>query len=243
VQDALIEKAPAAAPDGVAAVSRAFTILMAVADETGSSTLAELSRATGLHKSTILRLLGTLESGGFVSRLHDGSYLLGPSAFRLGLAYEQQNPLQRQVIPVLRDLVEAGTESASFHVRHGPNTRICLFRVNSRHSTVDRLEPGTILPLDRGAPGKVLLAFDSKRPAEFEAIRAAGYAVSRGERDPSCAAVAAPVFGPDGRIAGAISLSGPGERFSDEAVERMRRILIPTAAGLSDTLGGRSARR
>jgi DNA-binding IclR family transcriptional regulator len=242
VRDVTSEKA-AGAPEGVAAVSRAFTILMAVADETGSSTLAELSRATGFHKSTILRLLGTLESGGFVTRLHDGSYLLGPSAFRLGLAYEQQNPLQRQVVPVLRDLVEAGTESASFHVRHGPSTRICLFRVNSKHPTVDRLEPGTVLPLDRGAPGKVLLAFDGKRPPEFEAIRAAGFAVSKGERDPSCAAVSAPVFGPDGRIAGAISLSGPGERFSEDAIERMRRILLPAAEELSQALGGKAARR
>lgn len=241
MQDVVSDKTTAQ-PEGVAAVSRAFTVLMAVADLTRSSTLAELSRVTTLHKSTILRLLGTLESGGFISRLQDGSYLLGPSAYRLGLAYEQQNPLQRQVMPVLQDLVDAGTESASFHVRHGPNTRICMFRVISRHSTVDRLEPGTILPLDRGAPGKLLMAFDAKRPPELEAVRQAGYAVSHGERDPSCAAVSAPVFGPDGRIAGVISLSGPGERFTDEAVSRMRNILIPTAEQLSLTLSGKSRR-
>lgn len=87
------------------------------------------------------------------------------------------------------------------------------------------------------------MAFDAKRPPEFETLRQAGYAVSHGERDPSCAAVAAPVFGPDGRIAGAISLSGPGERFTEEAIERMRNILIPTAEQLSRTLSGKASKR
>ena len=230
------------APDGVAAVDRAFVIIGALAEDPEPSTLADLARRTGFYKSTILRLLSSVEAAGYVTRLRDGRYGLGPTAFRLGLAYERQNPLRLHVVPVLSDLVERGTESASFHVPHGLVTRLCLFRVNSHHSTLDRVEAGDILPLERGAAGRVLMAFSADGTPEHEPLRRAGYALSRGERDPNCAGLAAPVFGAGGGLAGALSLSGPGERFTDEAVASMRKLLLEAASSLSRSLGaGRPA--
>src|SRR5580692_3142738 len=99
-------------PDGVAAVDRALIILSALEVRTEPSTLAELAVATGLYKSTILRLIASLEVGGYVTRLRDGRYVLGASAFRLGHAYERQNPLRQHVLPTLQDLVARGTESS-----------------------------------------------------------------------------------------------------------------------------------
>lgn len=58
-----------------------------------------------------------------------------------------------------------------------------------------------------------------------------------GERDPACAAVAAPVFGPAG-LFGTLSLSGPRERFSPEQVAIMRAELLPQAERLTRTFGG-----
>jgi DNA-binding IclR family transcriptional regulator len=227
-----------AASEGVAAVDRAFTILAALADGAEPLSLAELARRTGLYKSTILRLLASVEAAGYATRLRDGRYGLGPGAVRRGRAYERQNPLRLHVVPVLSDLVERGTESASFHVRHGPQTRLCLFRVNSHHSTLDRVMAGDILPLARGAAGRVLAAFAPEAAPDLGAVREEGYALSRGERDPNCAGLAAPVFGPGGTLAGAISLSGPGDRFTPEAVEAMRAVLLSAAASLSAALGG-----
>jgi DNA-binding IclR family transcriptional regulator len=224
--------------DGVAAVDRALMILSALEVSAEPSTLAELARVTGLYKSTILRLIASLEGGGYVMRLRDGRYGLGASAFRLGHAYERQNPLRQHVLPVLEDLVARGTESSSFHVAHGPETRLCLFRVNSRHSTLDRVEAGNVLPLNRGAAGRVILAYSGAPSAEHEALRRAGYALSRGERDPACAALAAPIFGPSSEIAGAISLSGPAERFTAAEIARMRKLLIKATGQLTKSLGG-----
>nr|WP_042673684.1 IclR family transcriptional regulator [Methylobacterium sp. B34] len=234
---------PRGAAEGVAAVDRAFTILAALADQTDPSTLADLARRTGLYKSTILRILASVENAGYAARLHDGRYGLGPMAFRLGLAYEHQNPLRLLVLPILDGLVEAGTESASFHVRHGPDTRICLFRVNSRHSTLDRVEAGDILPLARGAAGRVIAAFSDETGTEQESVRLAGYALSFGERDPSCSGLAAPVFGASGALVGALSLSGPGERFTEEAVACMRSLILDAAHSLSGALGADRSRR
>jgi DNA-binding IclR family transcriptional regulator len=228
--------------DGVAAVDRAFAVLAAIAAEAEPSTLAELSRVTGFYKSTILRLVASLENVGYVVRLHDGRYGLGASAFRLGLAYERQNLLRQHVLPILNDLVGRGTESASFHVLHGKDTRLCLFRINSHHATLDRVEAGNVLPLERGAAGRVLLAFSREGGTEQAALRREGYVLSRGERDPSCAGIAAPVFGPAGQLAGALSLSGPGERFTKSAVATMRALLLTAAAALTHALGGEAPR-
>jgi DNA-binding IclR family transcriptional regulator len=212
--------------EGVAAVDRAFAILGALAERDDPGALADIARATGFYKSTILRLAASLEAAGYLTRLEDGRWMLGGSAHRLGLAYERQNPLRRHVVPVLRELVEQGTESASFHVRHG-DARLCLFRVNSHHSTLDRVEAGAILPLDRGAAGRILRGDETHRTA-----------LSRGERDPSCAGLAAPVFGPAGLV-GALSLSGPGERFTEEAVARMETLLLAATDRVGQALGSR----
>jgi DNA-binding IclR family transcriptional regulator len=223
---------------GVAAVDRALTILAALGTETEPATLAKLARATGFYKSTILRLIGSLETAGYVVRLRDGCYSLGASAFRLGLAYERQNSLRQHALPVMEKLVANGTESASLHVVHGPGTRLCLFRVNSRHSTLDRVEAGDVLPLERGAAGRVLLAYSHETSSQHKALRRSGYALSKGERDPNCAGLAAPVFGPTGEIAAALSLSGPGERFTTDAVARMCKLLLKAAQQLTQSLGG-----
>jgi DNA-binding IclR family transcriptional regulator len=224
--------------EGVAAVNRALAILAALASAREPSTLAEIAAATGFYKSTILRLMASLESAGYAVRMQDGRYVLGASAFRLGAAYERQNPLRQHVLPVLNDLVQQGTESSSFHVIHSPTTRLCTFRVNSSHSTLDRVEAGAILPLDRGAAGRVLLAYSGDSDPSFKAIRKNGYALSRGERDPACCGLAAPVFGPTGEIVGAISLSGPAERFTETAIARMRKLLLKASERLTDSLGG-----
>lgn len=226
-------------PDGggVAAVERAFSIVAALERADGPVSLADLSRVTGLYKSTILRLMASLEHNSYVTRLRDGGYDLGPAAFRLGLAYERRNGLRAHVLPVLQDLVDRGTESSSFHIRQDAGHRLCLFRVDSRHATLDRVAAGDVYGIRVGAGGHVLLAFDGEAGARYDAIRAEGWALSLGERDPACAAVAAPVFGPTGLI-GTLSLSGPRERFSPDRVDAMREVLQPLAADLTRTLGG-----
>jgi DNA-binding IclR family transcriptional regulator len=228
---------------GVAAVDRALAILASLEAQDAPCTLAELARLTGLYKSTLLRLLASLLGAGYIAQLLDGRYAIGPAAVRLNLAYERQNPLRQHVLPILQDLVRQGTESASFHVRHDAETRLCLFRVNSGHPTLDRVEVGNILPLQRGAAGRVLLAFDDRSARQYQAPREDGYALSTGERDPSCAGLAAPVFGPAGGLAGALSLSGPKERFTPETIARMRSLLLDAAAALSLSLGNPASRQ
>ncbi len=223
---------------GVAAVDRAFAIIAALEGETAPRTLSEISRATGLYKSTILRIMESLLRAGYIMRIEDSKYALGPTVMRLGMAYERTNPLKHHVLPVLQELVDAGSESPSFHILQSKTERLCLFRVDSHHSTLDRVRAGDRLPLKHGAAGKVLLAFSGEKGKKFEQIRNELFARSLGERDPECAGVAAPVFGAQNKILGALSLSGPRKRFNPSGIRDMRPLVSGAAKKLSLALGG-----
>ncbi|NYT84501.1 IclR family transcriptional regulator [Pollutimonas harenae] len=222
--------------DGVAAVDRALLIVDVIAQRGEPITLADLSRATGFYKSTLLRLIASLERASLVIRRSDGRYALGSYAHQLGRCYEAAYRLSEVVQPVLEELVDKGSESGSFHTYHDAKSRICLLRVDSHHSTLDRIRVGDLLPLDRGAAGKLITLYDKgvSTLSDNDLL-----AISMGERDPNCAAVASPVFGPDNEFCGAISLSGPKERFTPAAVKKMSRMVTQAAEKATITLGGR----
>lgn len=216
------------ATDGVAAVDRALLIAFSLERHAAPMKLAELSRATGLYKSTLLRLLASLERASLVNRRADQSYVLGHLALRLGRAYEATHQHKEAVYPVLEWLVAQGSESASFHVIHDRKHRLCMFRIDSNHPTLDRIDEGDLLPMDRGAPAKVLRELPSPNLVH----------TSFGEREASCAAVSAPVYEADGGVAGALSLSGPAERFTPSAVKHMARLILEGARQATEAMGG-----
>lgn len=235
----VVAKSRTRQPRGVAAVDRAIAIVAAVESRTEPCSLADLSVMTDLYKSTILRLLISLEGSGYITRLQDGRYSLGPMTFRLGLSYERANPLREIVLPILQALVQDGTESASLHIRRDATSRLCVLRVDSNHSTLDRVQAGDILPVERGAAGRILLAFSNEPGRLYHQLRQNYFAMSMGERDPACAGVACPVFGPDGAVRAALSLSGPRERFTPAAIARMRDQLFVAAKDVTMKLGGK----
>ena len=220
--------------DGVAAVDRAMLAVSAIGTSSSPITLSELSRRTGLYKSTLLRLLASLQKAALVVQRPDLTYVLGPFAFRLGRAYNVGLPQTQRVGETLERLVAMGTESASFHVRYDDNHRLCLLRVNSRHSTLDNVEAGALLPLDLGAPARIIERFFGGNQPDDDSLTC----VSLGECDPGCASIACPVFGADGGLAGAVSLSGPQERFTDESISAMSITLLRECRSLSLALGG-----
>lgn len=226
---------------GVAAVDRALTILRAFEGEGDPEplTLAALARRTGLYKSTMLRLMVSLQAFGYIVQLPDGRYHLGPTPFRLGSVYQRGNRLYDHVMPVLRTLVAQGTESPSFHIRHDAKLRLCVLRIDSQHSTLDRVSAGALLPLDRGAAGTIILAFDGAHGEKYDRAREANWAVSYGERDPDCAGIASPVLGADDRLVGALSVSGPKSRFTDDNVRKMSAQVIEAARRITHSLGGK----
>jgi len=215
-----------AAPGGAAAVDRALSLLGAFRSGDTALALAELAERTRLYKSTVLRLLASLEHAGLIQRRDDGRYVLGNEVARLHAIYAASFSLDQLVLPELRALVETTGESAAYHVRQG-DARLCLYRVDSPHPIRDHIKAGDVLPLARGTGGRVLTAFDpglaKSAPARerklLAGIRERGYYAATGDRLAEVAGISAPVFHADGSIAAAVTLTMPSHRYDERFVK------------------------
>lgn len=222
----------------VEAVERALTILESFEEPGQELSLAELSVRTGLYKSTILRLCGSLERFGFLLRQADGGFRLGARLWRLGSMYRRDFLPSALVRPALERLRTVSGETTSFYVRDGEH-RICLYRLNANRPIRHHLEEGERLPLEHGAAGRLLLAFTEQDHPGAAEIRKAGFTISLGERDPDIGAIAVPVFHQAGTIEGALTVSGLKERFDQEMCDRCLSAMLRIAAKLC----GRQATR
>jgi len=220
---------------GVNAVNRALALLDVFIGSETSLSLAELTKRTRLVKPTVLRLLLSLEQAGYVIRLTTGQYQLGAKVMQLGTTYRTNFALDTHVLPILRTLSEATRESASFHVQEG-DKRLCLFRVESPQAVRDFMSVGTVHPMDNTASGLVLKNFrvaGALTPTKKILYRTSGI------RDSLTASLSTPVFGLNGHLVGALTISGPIERFEASKTERMTPILLAAANRLSSTLGAK----
>ena len=229
---------PAKAADGgVIAVARALQVMEAFRIGERQLPLAELSRRTALHNTTVLRLARTLAQSGFMVQSEDGQWRLGPAAGWLGARYQAGFDIHNVVEPTLRDLSQATHESASFYVREGQE-RACISRVEGPQSVRHHVRIGMRLPLDRGAPGRVILAFSGEVGEVYENIRRRGYHVSMGEREPQVSSVAAPVFGLNWTLLGSMCISGPTSRLDQSKLESFAQAVMDAANRLSYALAG-----
>ena len=220
----------------ITAVERALDVLAVFERGPESLGLADLARETGVNKTTMLRICSSLERRSYLRRDALGRYRLGPAAYTLGKRYESDVHLEDAVIPALVALSSSIKESASFHVRSG-DIRLCIYRVDADQTVLDNIKTGDRLPLDRGAPGKVLLAFEGRQGKTYDEIRSRGYAMSFGDRDPHCAAVAVPVFRYPRELCGSLSVSGPQTRFTNRFAQRVLPSVVAAAEHLSRSLG------
>ena len=107
----------------------------------------------------------------------------------------------------------------------------------------DSVPVGALLLLDAGSGGKVLLAWsdDGERfpavpAAELAAIRRRGWAASVAEREAGVASVSAPVLR-DGRLLGALCVSGPASRLGPAECRRLAPAIATAAADLAAAAG------
>lgn len=225
-------------PTGVTAVSRALQLLDCFHVDDAFVSLAEISRRTNIHKTTVLRLARTLAEGRYlVQRQEDGAWRLGPAAGWLGARYQASFDVNNAIEPALLELTKKTNESTSFFVREG-NIRTCLFRVEGPQSIRHHIREGEVLPLEKGSPGRVLLAFSGEQGDVYEDIRKKGYYISIGERDPEIASVSAPVFGSNWGLLGVISISGPSGRLPKQKLNQFSKLVMSKATQLSYELTG-----
>ena len=224
---------PRPAIGGIASADRLLTVLTAFRLGDTSLSLAEFAERTDLNKATIMRLIVSLETYGFINRLADGSYTLASEVMRLNAIYQDAFDLERHVEPYLHQLVNEIGETASFYVKHGAY-RLCQYRVNSNHRLRLHIQPGEIRPMDEAAGAQALRATYEQILVRKEPF------YSMGVTDPHAASMALPIFGVNNEMMGALVVSGPASRFTLERAKSVSQFLYKVADELIHQLGGES---
>lgn len=202
-------------------VERALSLLANVC-ETGSTTLADASRAVELPPSTALRLLRTLESSGFVRRDDEGSYRAGSRLMQLGARALGHESLIDVCHEEMVGLQEATGESVYLSVEGHAASALYISIVEGSHSVRHSNWVGRTIPLEGSAAGLVLRG--ETPPAGF-------VVVERGiERDVT--AIASPIAAGE-RIVAVISILVPSYRMTEKSSQQCGALLAAAARRMS----------
>jgi DNA-binding IclR family transcriptional regulator len=229
-----------AAESGTQAIDRAAELLVSVVESTRPLGVGELAERSGLPKSTTSRLVGALERRGLVQRAGDRRVAPGPVLLRFAHR-DTGASIAELAAPALRALAELSGETINLGVPT-PLGVEHLAQEDSRHFVGGTNWVGRRVPYELTANGKVLRAFAADRATAGRAIRAQGYAVAIDELERGLAALAAPVFGPDGNAVAALSISGPTIRLTRERIAELAPALLEQANELSTRLGNHDQR-
>jgi IclR family acetate operon transcriptional repressor len=246
--------------NSVHSVDRAISVLQVLA-RLGSAGVTEISTELDVHKSTVSRLLGTLEARGLVEQNSSrGHYRLGYGIVQLAVGATKKYDLPVVSRPISHVLAEVVGETVNVAVMDGHSV-VSIDQVigSATMTTVNWV--GQRTPLHATSAGKVFLAHAS--PAELAAVlaeglerftaqtitdpealsrqldevRLAGYAYSIEEHEVGLAAVAAPIRDLDGDIIAAITVSGPNFRVNEATIPRIARHVLSAAADISQRAG------
>jgi IclR family acetate operon transcriptional repressor len=242
-------------PQGAQAALRAVRLLKLFTIERSEMGLAEISKLSGLNKTTTHRLLRALQSEGLIDRSSlTARYSLGAGLMALGVQALASSDLRRRVRPLLRSLANETGETATLEVPI-ENSMLILDEVTGRHVVSAAGIVGTRWPLHATSTGKAVLAFDdnwyerlvdplkpltrntlvskeSFRPELIE-IRRRGYAVTVDELEIGFTAVATVIRGALGDVQGALSIGGPTHRLTSARRAELGASLCKVASMLS----------
>ena len=243
----------------VQSIKRAFDILRAVAQGENSVGLSEIARQVDLPKSTVSRLLATLESQGAIKRLleTDGSradsYQIGDGIVTLAANVSYPRTLIAVARPYLQELSQLSGETISLGIPDGDMGKT-IEQIHSHSELQLRSWVGKRLPLYCTSDGKLYLAeWDEKALSEYlqrplerytentitdpaqlrqelAEIRSQGFAWNRRERDSDLGSVAAPIRNEEGQTIASVCIFGPSFRFPPEGrQEEYVQLAIATA--------------
>jgi DNA-binding IclR family transcriptional regulator len=234
-----------------------FNILALYSMERTHLSISEVEDELGYPKSTVFRILNSLEKFNYIERNQENHrYHLGINFFRLGSIVQSQLDIRNVSLPTMRKLVESTSETVELNIRDGIN-RVCVEKVDSPLPVRNFVRVGERRPLFLGASGKVLLAFIPEAEQdkiiyavsqethvdkvslslELEKIRSGGFAITRGERIPDSFAVAAPIHDKDGQMVACLTIAGPIQRLTADREPELIERILNASSEISTNLG------
>lgn len=217
----------------VRSLARAIDLLDLFDDLHPTRSLTEFVEGTGLPKTTVLRLVGSLSQRHLLSQRAPGQYTLGARLLRWVRLAHATWDIPAAARARMRRLSDDTGETVNLYVRQGLS-RVVIAQEESRASVRNVVEVGVELPLIVGAAGKILLAAElhlidatdlhvdedtrARLRTAVVAVAEQGYAASHGERELGSSGVAVPIRAPSGAVMASLALGGPTPRFTADRV-------------------------
>jgi DNA-binding IclR family transcriptional regulator len=231
-----------------------------IQEPSGSTGVREMATALGLSPSSAHRLLTALADEGFVRQdAASSKYHLGVEFYRLANVAAAKAPIRQAALKHMRRLVDACNETALLGIYDDLRQEmIFVARVESQHALRYAIELNQWMPVHVAASGLAIMAFLSddeirstdlsitepyRLQMELEAVRIRGAATSRGHRVPGAVGLAAPIFGPSGKVVGDVCLTIPEQRFDERAEDQILDLLLACARSITEEIGGRVLER
>lgn len=253
----------------VPGLERGLRILTEFTRATPVLTAPELARRLDVPRTTVFRLLVTLESLGFVEKASNGrEYQLGTAVLKLGFEYLASLTLTELGRPILEQLRDRLNYSANLVVRDGRDV-VYVQKAAAGSIFTSSVHIGTRLPAHATVLGRILLSHHSlealralypedalqpygpNTPPTVEALypllqadKKRGYAIAEGFFETNISTVAAPVFKQDGLVAAALGITVPDAKIPAPQRQTLIDSVVAAAARLSECMGcGASAAR
>ena len=248
----------------VQSLERAFDLLEILCRSRGGATIAALSAQTGLHKSTVHRLLGTMAGRGYVTQdSASSSYHAGMKLCELSSYITENFDIVERARATMERLARETGETVHLVMRE-QNEIVYVHKVDSVHSAIRMFSRiGMRRPLFCTGVGKAILATlpEDEVQAVWQAsdvraytehtivearaftqelanIRHVGYARDNEENELGVQCVAAAIPDYTGRASYAMSISAPVSRMSSSRIGELQGLLRAACGSISAALGG-----
>ncbi|MFW6264654.1 MAG: IclR family transcriptional regulator [Bacillota bacterium] len=232
----------------VKSVIKAFKIFENLVEDGSPMTLSSISNNLKINISTVHRLINTLVKLGYVEQDNKGLYKIGISAYNMADIVIKNFDLKKIVHPFIKEIVDKCNETCNL-VAFEDNQVVYLDQIESSNMVRMFAKEGSRGDAYCTGSGKALLANLPEKELknyyqsinfkkytvntitdanilkkELNKIRKQGYALDLEEKEIGVRCIAAPFFDGSGKLLGAISVSGPCSRITDDYLENT---LIP----------------
>jgi IclR family transcriptional regulator, KDG regulon repressor len=242
----------------IRSIERALKLLKSYTNSKNEFTLKEMADTLKLNKSTVFRIIMTLEKEEFIEVDSDNRYKLGHEILFLASIIKDNTNIRKEAYSFMKKLGKETGETVILAVFQNYKV-ICIEKIESFQTVKITSQIGATIPLFEGATGKALAAFISEEnfdryiavqsklygteydqsslALELEKIKNDKFIITHGEVDERLAAVAVPIFDFSGGVVASLSIASPEFRFSKEREIVLKNILIEISHELSKILG------
>lgn len=228
--------------------------------------LNEILELTGSPKTTVLRMISSLQEMGFLSKRKDRKYMLGLSLLHYGQLVVQRLDYRKIALPMMYELRDKINEAVNLAIPDGEEV-MYVEKVDTSQMVRVYVQVGRRAPYYAGADPRILLAFmeENKLNSYLETVKLTkiasrtitdketlrkvlesckqlGYSISFSELEDGAAAIAAPIYNHTGNVVAALSITGPDHRFQKHEEYGLIPLVIQTAARISEALGYNGSR-